>query len=291
LIFVSTSAFDFRIGEYFALNEKLPDIPNLELGFGFSSREAHDFCSQEGARDGHSFLIHNYFPPPENPFVLNLASIDRDILDKSLSLCRQAIDIGAELGIPYYSVHSGFSVDPMPERLGNNLIDLPRFNLGDAYGIFLESVDSLADYARARGLRLLLENNVIAEQNTLEGRNELFLMCCLEDFMRFDQDFRQDNVGFLLDLGHLKVSANSLGYDKFKAIDFIADRVEAFHLHDNNGLDDQHLPFREDAWFFDVLHLFKGKADFIVEGKHLSLPQIKDQTMILVEKLELFNGG
>lgn len=291
MIFVSTSAFEFRVGEYFSFNGKLPDIPNLELGYGFSSSEAHAFCSREGGHKGHSFLIHNYFPPPQDPFVLNLASNDREILDKSLILCRQAIDVGAKLGIPFYSVHSGFSVDPLPEKLGKGLLDLPRFSLGQAYNIFRGSVDALADYAREKGLRLLLENNVISEMNVVENRNELFLMCGIEDFMRFDQDFPQDNVGFLLDVGHLKVSANSLGYDKFKAIDFIADRVEAFHLHDNNGLDDQHFPFKEDAWFFDVLHLFKGKSDFIVEGKHLSLPQIKDQMTILVEKMGLFNGG
>ena len=291
MIFVSTSAFDFGIGEYFSLTGRLPDIRNLELGYGFSSIEAHAFCSQEGGREGHSFLIHNYFPPPQDPFVLNLASNDSNTLDRSLSLCRRAIDIGAELGIPFYSVHSGFSLDPLPEKLGKNLLDLPRFSLGEAYDIFKESVDALAGYTREKGLRLLLENNVLAEENVVKNRNELFLMCCIEDFMRFDQDFRQDNVGFLLDVGHLKVSANTLGYDKFKAIEFIADRIEAFHLHDNNGLVDQHFPFREDAWFFEVLPLFKNKAEFIVEGKSLTISQIKDQTAILARKLELFEGG
>jgi len=286
LIFVSTSAFDFGVGEYFSLNEELPDIPRLELGYGFSPVEAKAFCDHENGRVGHSFLIHNYFPPPEDPFVLNLASNDRDVLRKSMNLCRKAIDISAVMGSSFYSVHSGFSFNPRPEDLGKNVKDLPRFNLSNAYDIFLSSVDELAHYAREKGLRLLLENNVLAEQNAVDGRNELFLMCCLEDFQRFNQDFHQENVGILLDVGHLKVSANTLGYDKFKAIELVANRIGAFHLHDNNGRIDQHLPYKEDAWFFDVLPLFKHKTEFILEAKNLPLSKIANEIEILAQMME-----
>ena len=234
---------------------------------------------------GLNFLIHNYFPSPKEPFVINLASNNRHILNKSLKLCRRAIDIGAELGVSFYSVHSGFTVNPTPEDLRRSLLGLPRVSLAQAYDIFVASVDKLAHYAREKNLRLLLENNVLARFNALNGRNELFLMCCLEDFDRFNRDFQQDNVGILLDVGHLKVSANNLAYDKFKAIECLADRIEAFHLHDNNGLADQHFLFKEDAWFLEFLPQFKHKAKFILETKEISLSKIKNQMQMLMQKL------
>ena len=33
-------------------------------------------------------LIHNYFPPPENPFVINLASDKKQILNQSIEHCK-----------------------------------------------------------------------------------------------------------------------------------------------------------------------------------------------------------
>jgi sugar phosphate isomerase/epimerase len=285
LIFVSTLAFDFPVGKYFKLNGKLPPIRQLELGAGFSPEEARLFCDQNQASADHDFLIHNYFPPPEDPFVLNLASNDPVIKDKSLRLCRRAIDFSAKVGAPFYSVHSGFAVDPAPEDLGKSIRHLPRFSLEKARDIFAENVGLLDDYAGKRGVRLLLENNVLAPQNAFNGENELLLMCDLEDFKRFDKDFKQDNVGILLDVGHLKISAAALGYDKYKAIEYSADRIEAFHLHDNNGLADQHSPFKADAWFLDILPQFRNQARFVLEMRNISIPEIEDQNRLLSENL------
>ena len=43
-----------------------------------------------------NYLIHNYFPPPLEHFVLNLASTDKDIYEKSLSHYKRAIQFLAE---------------------------------------------------------------------------------------------------------------------------------------------------------------------------------------------------
>src|SRR5207244_12079671 len=60
------------------------------------------------------YLVHNYCPPPSTPFVLNLASSDPAVLDKSVGHCRRAIDLSAALGARVYAAHAGFAVDLEP---------------------------------------------------------------------------------------------------------------------------------------------------------------------------------
>jgi len=45
-----------------------------------------------------NYLIHNYFPPPSKPFVLNLASLDDKLYKQSIDLCINAIKLSKNLG-------------------------------------------------------------------------------------------------------------------------------------------------------------------------------------------------
>ena len=66
------------------------------------------------------YLVHNYFPPPKEEFVLNLGSTNNEIIRKSISLCKKAIDDAVVLGAPCYSIHAGFYFDP----------EIPEFRVG-----------------------------------------------------------------------------------------------------------------------------------------------------------------
>jgi len=37
-----------------------------------------------------NFLIHNYFPPPKEPFILNLASLDTDVYEKKFKSLKKS---------------------------------------------------------------------------------------------------------------------------------------------------------------------------------------------------------
>ena len=37
--------------------------------------------------------LHNYFPPPEEDFVVNIASLDKKISEKSINHCLKAIEL------------------------------------------------------------------------------------------------------------------------------------------------------------------------------------------------------
>ena len=73
------------------------------------------------------------------------------------------------------------------------------------------------------------------------------------------------NVGLLLDVGHLKVSSLTLGFDLVEAMSRLLPLAEGFHLSENGGMADDHLSFGDDAWFLP--HLL-GREDFMTIEVH-----------------------
>ena len=69
-------------------------------------------------KDKLNLRVHNYFPPPKNPFVINLASDNKEILNKSITHIKKSILLVKKLGGDTYSFHAGFRVDPNFKSLG-----------------------------------------------------------------------------------------------------------------------------------------------------------------------------
>ena len=62
-----------------------------------------------------------------------------------------------------------------------------------------------------------------------------------------------DNVGLLVDLAHLKVSSQSMGFCKYEFLEATNEHTYAYHLSDNDGITDSNLPVRADSWFWNYL--------------------------------------
>lgn len=228
------------------------------------------------------YLVHNYFPPHEQPFVLNLASSDSDTLERSLAHCLQAIDLCVELRAPLFSVHAGFAFKARPEHLGRNVTQAPRVALEQAHEIFVRNLKELCAYASRQGVMLAVENNVIASFNLVNGENLVGLCATADEILRTYDEVGSPNLGFLIDVGHLNVTANSLGFDRHAFLDRVAPHVMAFHLSDNDGLEDQNRPFDAQAWFMPRLAEFPG-AMMVLEAYHLDLEQIRDQCRVVAQ--------
>ena len=56
---------------------------------------------------GYNFTLHNYFPPPEKSFVLNIASDDKKIIGHVKSLLMR-IKLSAYAGSSIYGLHAGY---------------------------------------------------------------------------------------------------------------------------------------------------------------------------------------
>lgn len=217
-------------------------------------------------------LLHNYFPPPQQGFDLNLASADPDIRSRSTALVERALALSEELGAPFYAVHAGFAADPIGfEGTSYTFPEVVRAAVEPAYDRFVRAIGHLAGFARERGVALLVENNSCP----LRWKGVPF-MCTPEDAARLFQDVG-DDVGLLLDVGHLLVSARTYGFDPARFVQVHRDRIRALHLHENDGTRDTHDPMQRGGL---ALRLARqcGSAEWItVEAKCATLECVTEQ--------------
>ena len=91
-----------------------------------------------------------------------------------------------------------------------------------------------------------------------------------------------NNVKLLLDVGHLKVSAQSLNFDKKNFFEICNPWVHAYHLSDNNGERDSNSPMNENSWFWSYLK----KADYyVVEVYSESIFNLYEQYLLVKNKI------
>ena len=106
MIYLSTGGFSLSNGyetsKIFAKN----NITNIELSGGTPNVEQLDKLLSLNSEC--NFQIHNYFPPPKEAFVFNLASEDELIFAKSFHHAHTAIDLAEKLGSKFYSFHAVF---------------------------------------------------------------------------------------------------------------------------------------------------------------------------------------
>jgi len=206
---------------------------------------------------------------------LNLASADTDSLAKSRAHCRHALELTLELGAPFYAAHAGFAASVSVEHLGKPFDGSSVVPRDAAYSIFRDSVVELLAYAKKLGVAFYIENNVVAPFNAPNGRNDMLLLCDPDELIGFFDDIDDPSFGYLMDVGHLNVSARTLGFDRAAAMDALIPYIRAFHLSDNNGLADSNEPFGQDAWFLPWLRLCPD-ASTVIEAYSLSLDQMNE---------------
>lgn len=197
-----------------------------------------------------NYLVHNYFPPPLVPFVLNLASVSQEVRQRSLDLVSNALQLSAELNSSFYSVHAGFITDPTGFGSTSFLFPMPTSPLEEhrAMKRFITSLGYSLEKAQQSGVQLLVENNVC----TPELRGKLLLQSA-EEFLHLFNVLPSPNLGILVDTGHLNVTAHTLGFDRMAFVEQIAPFVKGFHIHDNDGTADLHQPVKPGSWVLEVL--------------------------------------
>lgn len=228
-----------------------------------------------------SYLVHNYFPIPSDPFVLNIASSDESIRNKSLQHVYQAIDFCVDSGSLLYTFHPGFITDPK----GANQTSLNYdFQWDDeatkeysiAFDHMLRGIEKSVLYARKRGINIAIET-----EGSFYKKDHL-LMQRPEEFKQFIKYFAPKDIGINLNIGHLSLSMEVFGFSWHEFIDIISDRIVAMELSHNNGLQDQHLPLQSNGWYWDLLLDKRFESAFkILEFRNASILDVK-------QNLELF---
>ena len=260
-------------------------IKNIELNSaGKHIPDITGFLQAFKKEHGLNFLVHNYFPAPEADFVLNPASQNKIILNKTIECCKTSIRLAADLSSSIYSVHAGMRCDPVSTELSRAITQLYTAPYNDAYNTFVRSLTTLCDYALEFNLEIAVENHVLAPFNLKNGKNELLLMCRHEELLKLFEDVNRPNLKVLVDVGHLKVTAATLSFDAGSFIEALKGKIAIFHLSDNNGFEDTHEIIRDDSWFWGALQHFQD-AVFVIESHGLTASQIRSTQRLCRERL------
>ena len=259
MIFISTGGFksEKSINSINKLMGK--GIYDIELSGGeYEVDQIKKIISEKKLHKSLNLQVHNYFPPPPTPFVFNLGSLDKEISKISMNHALNSIKLASRLKSKYYSFHAGFLLDPQVEELGKKIKKRDTYNREIAKNVFIERVNTLAKFAETKNITLLIENNVLSLNNLEEFKENILLMVdeseCTEIMNRV-----RNNVKMLVDVAHLKVSSNSLNFDRISFLKKLDKWIFAYHLSDNNGKSDSNEKIRLDSWFWPYI---KNNLDY-----------------------------
>jgi sugar phosphate isomerase/epimerase len=201
-----------------------------------------------------SYLVHNYFPPAEEDLVVNIASLDDKTRESSIEHIRRCIDFSSQIGAQLHTFHPGFLSDPLGKSENSSNYDF-RFEefssegrkYEDAFTQMLESVTTIAEYARRKGVDIAIET-----EGSVDKWDHL-LMQRIDEFDEFFRHFPSGTVGVNLNIGHLSLAANVFGFSWEEFVDAVADRVVAMELSHNQGQKDDHKPLIAGMWYWDII--------------------------------------
>lgn len=250
-LFVSTSGISSN-----AINQALvlvrEGFTKIELSGGAHIPNLEERLTELSA-SAEAIMLHNYFPPPKVPFVFNLASENQEVIERSMALAKTAIDNSSVIGAQYFAVHGGFLFDPTVSDLGNVISRTVIRSRAEALEDFRKNILVLAKYAKENNVRLLVENNVLSPANFISFGCNPFLLVSGQEILEFFTNIESE-VGFLLDVGHLSVSSNTLSESRELLLEELSGLITGYHLHENGRDSDQHLELKEDSWFIPLLN-------------------------------------
>ncbi len=183
---------------------------------------------------GLRYRCHNYFPPPEKDFVINLASLNDETYQRSIEHCLTALNLSSRLGASGYGVHAGFFVDVGISELGKKIANKSLFDKQMAIERFCDGVNYIRN--ELGDLDIYIENNVFSHSNFKEYRGQnIFMLTSYHDYISLKErlDFK-----LLLDVAHLKVSSNTLALEFEFELDHLLNESDYIHISDNDGLHD-----------------------------------------------------
>jgi sugar phosphate isomerase/epimerase len=196
-----------------------------------------------------NLIIHNYFPPPKEHFVLNLASSDKTIFEKSIMHYKKSIQFAIELRCPVYGLHAGFFVNPSVDELGKSFSVKCLFDKKNAIKQFINGFEILNELFNDK-IKLYIENNVTSEANFQQHKVNICMLTC---FVEYKELKKQIDFNLLLDLGHLMVSANTLGLSFEQEFYNLIDKTDYIHLSSNDGKSDMNLLPEKKSFIYRLL--------------------------------------
>lgn len=203
---------------------------------------------------GLRYTIHNYFPPPDVPFIINLASEDKEIVAMTLDHFGKAIQLATALNSDVVGMHAGFYFDPDPREIGKSF---SRYHLSDPAAAGKRFAENYRKLCRQAGeLSLYIENNVLSEKNFRTYGVNPFMLTTYAGYLSM-----KDRMDFpvILDVAHLKVSCATLGLNFDEELASFLSVSDYIHISDNDGITDANHPFIPGSSLYELLALCRDQ--------------------------------
>lgn len=274
-IYISTTFIDDGESLYKVLdicNEN--DINSIEIGSNHCYEEHYDYISNYNF----NWIVHNYFPIPKDSFVLNIASSNDKIYEKSIKHIKNAIDFCEKINAKLYTFHPGFITDPVGPNLSKNNYDFQWNNqklinkdYSFAYDRMLRALEVSINYAKKKKIKIAIET-----EGSFMKKDHLLMQQPLE-FTKFMSEFDPADIGINLNIGHLLLASRAFNFDISDFVDGIERYIVAMELSHNDGVEDQHLPLKKNEWYWSLIFDERFVRAFkILEFRNTSIQTIKN---------------
>ncbi len=223
-----------------------------------------------------SYLIHNYFPIPKKSFVVNIASKNKSIRNKSLKHAFKAIKLCKKINAKLYTIHPGFLEDPISSNQSKTNYDFVwkkkkgNHNYLKSFNLMVNSLKKITKFAKKNQVKIAIET-----EGSIKKRNFL-MMQEPEEYNKLFGYFKPGEIGINLNIGHLNLAAKAFKFSKFKFVELIKPYILALEISHNNGLEDQHLPIKKKGWYWKILKDCELKNTYkILEFRNTDIQKIK----------------
>jgi sugar phosphate isomerase/epimerase len=251
---------------------------NIELSGGTSYYdEIEDDIISLKEKYNLNYLVHNYFPPSSETHVINLASLDDSVYQRSLSHLTKAVKLSKALGADKYGFHAGFFVDIQDAELGNTIKKTKLNDTNQAINRFCEGYDLLAK--EEVGISLYIENNVYSQANSkIFGQDNPFMLTTYDDYLELKKhiDFKLQ-----LDVAHLYVSTNTLGINFEEQLELMFLVSDYIHVSNNNGLSDQNKGFIKGSKLLRYISRLNFTGKIVVLEIYNDIQEVKESFNII----------
>lgn len=222
-----------------------------------------------------NYLCHNYFPPPQQDFVLNIASLNEDIYKRSFDHVVNALKLSQKIGADKFAVHAGFLIDIPLNEIGISIASQRLFDEKKSKERFYSAMAELLSIANEYGIKLYVENNVVSEQNYKNfGSVNPFFVCTQADITELKKEV--PGIEALIDIAHLKVSCNTLGFNYEEQAKQLIEETDYIHLSDNDGATDSNKEISEDSDTYKILSEINLKGKTITLEIYSGLDKVKE---------------
>lgn len=232
-------------------------VRNIELSGGtdYHDRIEDDLVMLQRIY-GLKYTCHAYFPPHQNPFVVNLASCNDKIYKQSIEHYVHCIDMLKRIKCSVLSIHAGFLIEIGADEIGKKLSGKIVYDEEKAYDRFCTAYEKISKLCNENKISLFLENNVLNAENFKEFEYHNYMM--MTDYTSIMKMKEQLEFNLLLDLGHLHVSARTLGLNYTDECEKLKGYVKWIHLSENNGIFDEHKPLKENSEIVETFRKMYG---------------------------------